>query len=66
MKTIAQVVSTIISQKLFLAELLAEGLINISSLARKIKPQIEDFLQKPVQNGAVVMALKRYTPRVDL
>jgi len=23
-------------------------------------------LQKPVQNGAVVMALKRYTPRVDL
>jgi len=27
MKTIAQVVSTIISQKLFLAELLAEGLI---------------------------------------
>jgi FixJ family two-component response regulator len=45
---------------------LAEGLINISSLARKIKPEIEDFLQKPVQNGAVVMALKRYTPRVDL
>jgi len=66
MKTIAQVVSTIISQKLFLAELLAEGLINISSLARKIKPEIEDLLQKPVQNGAVVMALKRYTPRVDL
>jgi len=43
MKTIAQVVSTIISQKLFLAELLllAEGLINISPLARKIKPKIE-------------------------
>ena len=41
MKTIAQVVSTIIAQKLFLAELLAEGLINISPLARKIKPKIE-------------------------
>ncbi|MCK9423951.1 MAG: aspartate kinase [Bacteroidales bacterium] len=66
MKTIAKVVSTIILQKPFLAESLAEGIINISSLAREIKPEIEKLLQKPVQNGAIVMALNRFTPRVDI
>ena len=66
MKTIAQSINTIISRKPFLAELLAEGIINISSLARKIKPELEDLLRKPVQNGAVVMALNRFIPQTDL
>ncbi|MCK9424310.1 MAG: aspartate kinase [Bacteroidales bacterium] len=66
MKTIAQTISTIISRKPFLEELLGEGIINISSLARKIKPEVEELLRKPVQSGAVVMALNRFTPQVDL
>jgi len=66
MKTIAQVVNTIISRKPFLAESLAEGIINISSLSRLILPEVEELMQKTVQNGAVVMALNRFTHQVDL
>jgi len=61
-----QVVTTIISRKPFLTELLADGIINTSSLARKIKPEVEGFLKKPIQNGAVVMALNRFTPQIEL
>jgi len=66
MKTIAQVVNTIISRKPFLAESLAEGIINISSLSRLILPEVEELMQKTVQNGAVVMVLNRFTHQVDL
>ena len=40
MKTIPEVVEKIILEKPFLHEALAEGLVNVSSLARKIQPEI--------------------------
>lgn len=66
MKTIAQIVEAIIKQKPFLVESMIDGLINISSLARKIQPDIERELQKEVQSGAVVMALKRLVPNLEI
>jgi hypothetical protein len=66
MITVAQIVTTIISQKPFLAEALVEGIINTSSLARQIQQEVETMLQKPVQTGAIVMALKRFSPQIDL
>lgn len=66
MKTIAQIVETIIKQKPFLVESMIDGLVNISSLARKIQPDIERELQKEVQTGAVVMALKRLVPNLQI
>jgi hypothetical protein len=65
MITIAQVVENIISQKPFLEEFMADDLINYSSLARSIKPQIEKSIGRPVNSSAIVMALKRYVPHVD-
>jgi hypothetical protein len=41
---------------------LTENLINVSALARKIKPEIEDLLKKPVKEGAVIMSIKRMSP----
>ncbi len=62
MITIGTAVKEIIQLTPYLEESLADGLINVSSLARKILPQVEARLLKPVQEGAVVMAIKRMEP----
>lgn len=59
MITVSQVVDDLIKDSPFLEEGLEEGLINLSSLARQLKPKIEAKLYKDVQVGAIVMALKR-------
>ena len=59
MKTISQAVSEYIKSKPFLSSALSDGIINFTSLSRKIKPEIEEMLRKNVNNGAIVMALKR-------
>jgi aspartokinase len=66
MKTVAQITEALVKEKPFLVELLTEGLINLSSLSRMIQPEIETILKKPVQSGAIVMALKRLIPNLQL
>ncbi|RUT79903.1 aspartate kinase [Ancylomarina longa] len=66
MITIPQVVEKIISAQPFLTEALVEGLINISSLARKIQSQVEQSVQKPVKIGAIIMALNRLAPSLEV
>ena len=65
MITIPQAVESVIKVQPFISEALAEGLINISSLARKIKPDIDSILKKDAKHGAIVMALNRLTPQID-
>ena len=38
---------------------LSQGIINLTSLAREIQPEIEESLKKSAKSGAIVMALKR-------
>ncbi len=59
MITIPETVEEIVLDSLFLEEALSEGIINYSALARKIKPQVEKRLFRKVQNGAILMALRR-------
>ncbi len=56
---IAQAVDEYISNSPFMEEALSEQLINISSLARKMQPDIEKRLERKVQSGAIVMAINR-------
>lgn len=65
MITIAQVVNQIISRSPFLEEALAEDLINVSSLARKILPEVSEHIGKPLKTGAVIMAINRRQPRYE-
>jgi hypothetical protein len=51
-----------INRSPFLREAIAEDLINISALARKIKPEIEAIMKKPIKDGALIMAIKRMAP----
>lgn len=59
MTTVPQIVEEIVKNSPILTESVEEGLVNYSSLARKIKPEIENRLYKPVTVGSVIMALKR-------
>ncbi len=65
MTTISETVTEIVSRKPFLEETLASGLINLSSLAREIHPEVCAKLNKDVKHGAIVMALKRLKPTIN-
>jgi hypothetical protein len=65
MKTISSVVENVIHRKPFLQSALAEGIINLTSLSRQIKPEIEEVLGKDVREGAIVMALKRLSEHLE-
>lgn len=64
MSSISRVTEEIINRSPFLREAMTENLINISALARKIKPEIEKVTGKEIKEGAIVMAIKRMTPGV--
>jgi hypothetical protein len=66
MKTIPSVVEEVIKKKPFLEGALIEGLINLSALARQLKGEIEQKIGKPVNESAVIMALNRLVPRLEL
>ncbi len=65
MKTISSVVENYIKKKPFLQSALAQGIINLTSLSRIIKPEIEGELGKDIRNGAIVMALKRLSDDLE-
>lgn len=59
MITVSEVVSKLVKRSPFLEEALADGIINVSSLARQLQPEIEGQLKKPVKIGAIVMSINR-------
>ncbi len=65
MKTISSVVENYIKKKPFLQSALAQGIINLTSLSRIVKPEIETELGKDIRNGAIVMALKRLSDDLE-
>ncbi|MBT8177822.1 MAG: aspartate kinase [Eudoraea sp.] len=65
MKTISAVVEHYIKKKPFLQSALAQGIINLTSLSRIVKPEVEEELGKEVRNGAIVMALKRLSDDLE-
>ena len=66
MVSISHIVEDIIKHKPYLSEALAAGIINVSSLARQLQPDVEKALGKSVNTGAVVMALNRLTPYLQV
>ena len=59
MRTIASTVAAYIKTKPYLSSALSDGIINLTSLARQIQPDIETVMRKTVNQGAIVMSLKR-------
>jgi hypothetical protein len=65
MKTISAAVEHYIKSKPFLQSALAQGIINLTSLARQVQPEIQQQLGKEIRSGAVVMALKRLSDNLE-
>lgn len=59
MITVPSAVFEIIKQSPFLGEALSNKIINLSGLARKIKPQVEIATMKKVELSSIIVALKR-------
>jgi hypothetical protein len=64
-KTISSAVEHFIHRKPFLQTALAQGIINLTSLSRQIKPEIELEMGKTVRDGAIIMALKRLSENLE-
>ncbi len=62
MGSLGKITEDIINKSPFLREAMTDDLINISALARKILPEIEQITGNKIKEGAVVMAIKRMTP----
>lgn len=62
MDRLSKIIDKLINQSPFIQEAIAEGLINISSLARKLNPDIQKILGKEVSDSAIIMAIKRMPP----
>ena len=65
MKTIASCVQEILVSRPFLEEALAREIINFSALAKDLNTTISEMLRKPVKDGAIMMALRRYDPPMN-
>lgn len=65
MITVPEATEKIIKRSRYLSEALSKDLINISSLARYIKPEIEEMLIKKVSVSAIIMALKRLSKNLE-
>jgi aspartokinase len=65
MRTISSAVEDYIKSKPFLISALSQGIINLTSLSRIIKSEIELTLKKEVRYGAIVMALKRLSVELE-
>jgi len=63
MKTITDCVHTILRHQPFLEDALSRDIINFSSLAADLLPQVVKEMRKPVKSGSIVMALRRYHPK---
>lgn len=59
MITVPQATEKIIKRSRYLTEALAKNLINTSSLARYIKPEVEELTFKNVTTGSIIVAINR-------
>lgn len=64
MITVSESCEKIINRSRYLTEAISKNLINMSSLARYMKPEVEDMLQKKVSYPSLIMALNRLSRRI--
>lgn len=60
MITVPQATKKVIERSRYLVEAMSKNLINYSSLARYIQPEVEKMLMKDVSEASILMALKRF------
>ncbi|GAA3570859.1 hypothetical protein [Snuella lapsa] len=66
MKTVSNCVEDILITQPYLEEALSRNIINFSALALELTEPISKMLKKDVKPGAIMMALRRYSPPTTL
>ena len=59
MLTVPEAAEKIINRSRYLSEAISKGIINLSALARYMKPELEEMLAKKISDPAIFMALNR-------
>lgn len=62
MRTIAACVEELLISQPFLEEALFRNIINFSALSEELQKPVSAMLRKEVKTGAIMMALRRYSP----
>lgn len=65
MVTISHVVTKLINDNIYLQEAIGKGIASYGSVAKKLKPEIEEELRKEVAHYAIVAAIRRYSERMN-
>ncbi|MBW2975613.1 hypothetical protein KY366_07880 [Candidatus Woesearchaeota archaeon] len=65
MVTISHLINKIVSSRPVLHDAIEQGIISYGNLAEQLIPEIEQELDKKVKNSAVVMALRRYSEKLQ-
>lgn len=66
MKTVANCVEEILISQPFLEDALTRNILNFSALAEELRKPISKMLRKEVKTGAIMMALRRYSPPKEM
>ncbi|HSD98674.1 MAG TPA: hypothetical protein VLB73_03170 [Patescibacteria group bacterium] len=64
MITVPEAAKEIIERSRYLTEAMSKDLINYSSLARYIKPEVEKMLMKKISDASLIMAIKRIAEEI--
>lgn len=66
MVTISHIVNKLVSENIYLQEAIGKGIASYGSVAKKLKPDIEEELRKEVSHYAIVAAIRRYAEKMDV
>lgn len=65
MVTISHLVEKIVNERPLLFQALEQGIVSFGNLAEQLEPEIKEELGKEVKRSAVVMALRRYSDKIN-
>ena len=65
MVTTSHVVQKLVSERIFIQEAMNKKIISYGALARQLKNEIQEELEKPVKVHAIEMALRRYADQLQ-
>jgi len=66
MVTVSHVVNKLVNEKIYLHEALSKKIASYGSVAKRLKPEIEQELGKEVEHTAIVTALRRYSDKINI
>ena len=65
MVTISHLVEKIVNERPLLFQALEQGIVSFGNLAEQLESEIKEELRKEVKRSAIVMALRRYSDKIE-